>query len=310
MGVPTLQADLTFYASNTSIVKTSGTNFAWRNGYWTNDVGTNPTVSFSIDPATSESDSYIGFVGNGYQTAGSSYSNLLAGFWFSSQTTVYLIRDGTFPSSTAISSVTTATRFRISITGTTAYFYQDDTLLLSVSLTSATGVNIGDPLYLTAGFKFVGMAFYNIGSSASGSSGINATATTASQTSYVVGVNAAGSAQTPFVSTTNAVYFNPSLGYLYAVAMQATSDESQKKNVVTIENALDKVTKLRGVDFEWIQNNIKGSGVIAQEAEKIVPHLVHTNPETGLKSFNYDGLIGILIESIKELKAEIDQLKK
>jgi hypothetical protein len=74
-------------------------------------------------------------------------------------------------------------------------------------------------------------------------------------------------------------------------------------------NALETISQLRGVHFTWKENGLKSSGIIAQEAEKIVPHLVHINSNTGMKSFNYDGLIGILIEAVKELKAEVAELK-
>jgi hypothetical protein len=108
---------------------------------------------------------------------------------------------------------------------------------------------------------------------------------------------------------TNPVYVYPSTGYIYAIAFQATSDVTKKENVETVVNALETTSQLRGVDFTWKENGLKSSGVIAQEAEKIVPHLVHTNANTGMKSFNYDGLIGVLIEAVKELKAEVDALK-
>ena len=142
------------------------------------------------------------------------------------------------------------------------------------------------------------------------STAINATATTSATSMYMVGVPASGSNQTPYVSTTSAIYFDASTGYAYAVAFSATSDESSKVNVTTIQNALNIVTEMRGVDYEWKENGRKSSGVIAQEAEKLLPHLVDLNESTGKKSFNYDGMIGVLIEAIKELKAEIDELKK
>jgi hypothetical protein len=122
-------------------------------------------------------------------------------------------------------------------------------------------------------------------------------------------VNSAGTNETPYVSTTNQIYFDPSTGYTYSVAFEATSDVNKKENVETISNALEVISQLRGVDFNWKESGLKSSGVIAQEAEKIVPHLVSTNSTTGTKSFNYDGLIGVLIEAVKELKAEINQLK-
>ena len=90
----------------------------------------------------------------------------------------------------------------------------------------------------------------------------------------------------------------------------AYSDISLKENIETIPNALDKVLNLRGVEFDRTdtpeeQHQI---GVIAQEVEEIVPEVVITHKD-GLKSVAYGNLVGLLIESIKELKAEVNDLK-
>ena len=87
----------------------------------------------------------------------------------------------------------------------------------------------------------------------------------------------------------------------------AFSDATLKKNVNTIENALSKVTLLRGVEFQRIHDGSSHVGVIAQEVECIVPHVV--SEVDGIKTVAYGNLVGVLIEAIKELKAEIDSLK-
>ena len=90
----------------------------------------------------------------------------------------------------------------------------------------------------------------------------------------------------------------------------AYSDATVKDNIQTIEYALEKVLKLRGVEFD--RNDLDGKphqiGVIAQEIEKVIPEVVITNDD-GLKSVAYGNLSGLLIEAIKELKVEIDELK-
>jgi hypothetical protein len=90
----------------------------------------------------------------------------------------------------------------------------------------------------------------------------------------------------------------------------AYSDVTLKENIETIPNALDKVLNLRGVEFDRNdkENNPHEIGVIAQEVEEVVPEVVLTNEE-GLKSVAYGNLVGLLIESIKELKAEVNDLK-
>jgi hypothetical protein len=84
----------------------------------------------------------------------------------------------------------------------------------------------------------------------------------------------------------------------------AYSDEKLKKNIKTLDGS--KVYDMRGVSFE--KNGKEGSGVIAQELEKIAPELVHNEQE--YKAVAYGNLTGYLIEAIKELKAEIEELKK
>jgi hypothetical protein len=84
------------------------------------------------------------------------------------------------------------------------------------------------------------------------------------------------------------------------------SDETLKKNVKTYENALYQINNCRGVSFNYINDNNKiNIGVIAQEIEKIIPEVVETNND-GIKNVNYLGLIGVLIEAIKELNKKID----
>ena len=91
----------------------------------------------------------------------------------------------------------------------------------------------------------------------------------------------------------------------------AVSDVGLKRDVETIPNALERVSQLRGVNFRWADP--EGSsrlhmGVIGQEVEGVFPELVYTDPN-GMKSVAYLELMGALVESIKELKSENDQLK-
>ena len=84
----------------------------------------------------------------------------------------------------------------------------------------------------------------------------------------------------------------------------AFSDERLKTNVKTLDGS--KVYDMRGVSFT--KDDKKGSGVIAQELEKIAPELV--NNESEFKSVAYGNITGYLIEAIKDLKQEIEDLKK
>lgn len=88
------------------------------------------------------------------------------------------------------------------------------------------------------------------------------------------------------------------------------SDEKIKKNVEIIPNALDKVSQIRGVTFERIDldNDVRYAGVIAQEVEAVLPEVVQEDSH-GIKTVAYGNLVGLLIEAIKELKAEVEELK-
>ena len=90
----------------------------------------------------------------------------------------------------------------------------------------------------------------------------------------------------------------------------AYSDIRLKTNVETIKNALDMVSKMRGVSYERIDNGEKNVGVIAQEMKEVLPEVVlEREGEDQFMSVSYGNIVGVLIEAIKELKAEIEVLK-
>ena len=101
-----------------------------------------------------------------------------------------------------------------------------------------------------------------------------------------------------------------------------SSDKSLKENIKNIENPLEKVNQINGVTFDWTEDYIKQHGgedqyfvrkndvgVIAQEIEKVLPQVVATRKD-GIKAVKYDRIVALLIESVKELKKEIEELKK
>ena len=94
-------------------------------------------------------------------------------------------------------------------------------------------------------------------------------------------------------------------GTITATDFIASSDANRKKNVATAP--LGMIDQLRGVEFEWKDSGEMSSGVIAQEIQKVMPHLVHEN-EHGL-SVSYMGIIGYLIEEVKDLRRTIEEMK-
>lgn len=85
------------------------------------------------------------------------------------------------------------------------------------------------------------------------------------------------------------------------------SDERLKSDIQPIEGALDKISDIRGVSFEM--GGKKDIGVIAQEIQKVLPEVV-TEDNKGYLSVSYGNIVGVLIEAVKELKAEVEELKK
>jgi hypothetical protein len=101
-----------------------------------------------------------------------------------------------------------------------------------------------------------------------------------------------------------------------------SSDLSLKENIHNIKNPMDKVQQLNGVLFDWKQDwiNTNGGedgyfvrktdvGVIAQDVEKVLPEVVGTRPN-GVKAVKYDRLCALLIECVKDLQNQVNDLKK
>jgi hypothetical protein len=102
------------------------------------------------------------------------------------------------------------------------------------------------------------------------------------------------------------------------VAFSTTvSDARLKDNVQTIDNALAKVQALRGVSFDWNLGHRKGQhdiGVIAQEVQQVVPEVVREKTMNLVDgndylTVDYDKLVGVLIEAVKELTARVEELE-
>jgi len=95
------------------------------------------------------------------------------------------------------------------------------------------------------------------------------------------------------------------------------SDRNLKENIVEIDNALEKVSKINGYTFDYKHNGKSSAGVIAQEIEEVLPSAVNHkvlemqtgDAETEYKVVEYDQVIGLLVSAIKELQAEIAELK-
>lgn len=106
-------------------------------------------------------------------------------------------------------------------------------------------------------------------------------------------------------------------GNIQCVGLTQTSDARLKRNIQPLHNVLDKIMQLDGVSFDWNQaadpemnlTNDHQIGLIAQEVEKVFPELV-SSPEDGYKSVDYSQMTAVLLQAIKELRQQNQQLQK
>ena len=92
--------------------------------------------------------------------------------------------------------------------------------------------------------------------------------------------------------------------------VNSSSDVSLKENIVPIDDALNKVLAMTGVEYDRIDmDGVHQIGVIAQEIEKVIPELVTENETTGLKSVSYGNITAVLIEAIKQQQEQINILR-
>ena len=100
-----------------------------------------------------------------------------------------------------------------------------------------------------------------------------------------------------------------------------SSDSRLKENIVNISGALEKVSMLKGVTFDWCEDYIKerggedgyfikkhDTGLIAQDVQQVLPEIVRKKKD-GYLGVQYDKMVGLLVEAIKELRTEINELK-
>ena len=124
-----------------------------------------------------------------------------------------------------------------------------------------------------------------------------------------------------FTMNTTALHYGAEIRADGDVVAYYSSDERLKENIEIIPNALSKVQQIRGVTFDWTDEYLEkqggedgyfhrkhDSGVIAQDVEKVLPELVAERPD-GTKAVRYEKLVAVLIEAVKELKQEIEELK-
>jgi hypothetical protein len=149
-------------------------------------------------------------------------------------------------------------------------------------------------------------SFVGDGSGLTGAGSTVSDDTTTNETFYPLFTQTTSGTVTASKVSTSKLTFNPSTGTLTVVDINSSSDEKLKENIRVVENPLEKIVQLNGVQFNWKETKETSIGVIAQDVEKVFPELVKTAEN---KSVNYNGLIGVLIEAIKEQQNQINSLQ-
>jgi hypothetical protein len=101
-------------------------------------------------------------------------------------------------------------------------------------------------------------------------------------------------------------------GDVIAYTSTSLSDERQKENIKKIDSPIEKIKQINGYTFDWKHNGASSGGVIAQEVEKVFPEIVKEKSimdSEPHKTIEYNGLVGLLIETVKELSSEVQELK-
>ena len=116
-----------------------------------------------------------------------------------------------------------------------------------------------------------------------------------------------------FLRKWNALEINYNDGFTlnFNGTILSTSDQRLKTDIRVIDNALNKLCTLRGITYENIENigtPKRQTGLLAQEVKEILPEAVSINND-GYYNIAYGNLAGLIIESIKELKTEINSIK-
>jgi len=135
------------------------------------------------------------------------------------------------------------------------------------------------------------------------------------------------STQTATSPSTGALVIKGGLGIdgnVYATGSifgNTPSDRRLKENITPIENPLELISRITGTRFEWVDSYIESLGgedgnfikkqdigVIAQDVELVLPEIVGTKID-GFKTVKYEKLVPVLVEAVKALMAEVDDLR-
>jgi hypothetical protein len=300
-------------SDTTNFIDLGINNSAFSSGSWTVNGALDGYLytsdgSLSIGVATSNTAKYLSFFAGGVLAANEQVRINQTGVGIgttnaTSKLTVVGDVRITGVSTLGVTTATNLTSQQLNVSGIT-----------TVGFITATNAYVGVATvgFLTATNAYVGVATVGFLTATNAYAGV-ATVGFLTATNAYIGVATVG-----FLTATDAYVGVATVGFLTATNIfvsgvttstdfDSLSDFNLKTNIQQIDDSLAKVIQIRGVTFNWKETNRSSAGVIAQEVEKVLPELV-SGEET--KTVNYNGMIGALVEAVKELKAENDVLKE
>jgi hypothetical protein len=314
----------TTYSAGTNM-SLSGTTFSSTDTNTTYSAGTNMSLSGTTFSSTDTNTVYTHPTSAGNKhvpTGGSSgqflkYSSSGTAIWATPSYTTNTDTNTTYSagtnmslSGTTFSSTDTNTTYSVGAGGLTEQNFTT-TLKNKLDGIAASATNTAAPHYTSAiAVGAGGLTQQNFTTTLKNKlDGIAASATATTQ-GYVSGNNVSFGTLAASTGT-----FSGAITSTGDITAYYSSDIALKENISPISQALHKVGLISGYEFDWKDHKDpqvigKGHdvGIIAQEVEKVLPEVVMTR-ENGKKAVNYQKIIPLLIESIKELKSELDDLK-
>lgn len=202
--------------------------------------------------------------------------------------------------------ITASTISSSTISSTNATLTNISGTIGTITTLNSTNANIAN-LNLTQ-LSYSGVSTFSVGPVFIGSG--TSTGTVSQPLQVTGGTYVSGNLGVGFTNPTSKLYVSGDAyftGIVTCTDLNSTSDVNLKSEVATIENGLEKINSLRGVNFKWKETEKPSMGVIAQELEEVLPELV---TDSDPKTVNYNGIVGVLIEAVKELTIEINEIKK
>lgn len=132
--------------------------------------------------------------------------------------------------------------------------------------------------------------------------------TSTNATRYILFDDATSGTLSSVNTSSTKLTYNPSTGTASATVFSATSDERLKDEITIITDALAKIKQLRGINYKWKDSGLAGTGLSAQDVQRVIPEAVVVAPNGDL-SVAYGNLLGLLVEGMKDLAVQVEELK-